>query len=265
LEKEMNVKHTWRIGAIVVTAVLLAVLWMLPGGAPPIAQAQTGQQTEESTEQTRTLSVSGSGQVSAQPDTAIVTVGVQNQAGDAAEALSENSTQMQSVVNALEEAGVAAKDIQTQSIQLRPVYEQTPPQQSGTTQQQGPPKVVGFMATNTVQVRVRKLDQLGTLLDAVVQAGGNQIQGIQFEVSDPSQLIDQARQAAWNDALHKATQLTTLSKTPLGLVLTISESTLAPPPVLQERFAMTQAAAAVPVEPGTLTVEVDLQVTWLLQ
>jgi uncharacterized protein YggE len=75
--------------------------------------------------------------------------------------------------------------------------------------------------------------------------------------------VDQAREAAWNDAQNKAEQLASLAGTELGEVLTINESGRVPQPIV-ERPAIAEVAAAVPIEPGSQTVQVDLQVTWLL-
>jgi uncharacterized protein YggE len=115
-----------------------------------------------------------------------------------------------------------------------------------------------------VEVRLRDLEAIGGILDAAVQAGGNRIEGIRFEVSDPAPYLDQAREAAWNDAQHRAEQLASLAGAELGEVLTINASGRGPQPVVEQ--AVTAAAAApVPVEPGSQTIEVDLQVTWLLR
>ena len=246
----------WRI--LTVVAVLLAASWLLAAPTPSVVQAQN----VDDSEPRRTVSVSGTGQVSAMPDLAVVSVGVQIQAEEASQALSQNNEQMQAVIDALKEAGVASKDIQTQVIQLSPRYQQPTPQAGST--QQGPPELVGFVATNIVQVTVRDISKLGDLLDTAIQAGGNQIQGIQFEVEDPSALYDQAREAAWEDAMNKAEQLATLSDSTLGAVWTISESSRTPRPVLESAVGAGAAVAAVPVQAGTQVIEVDLQVTWLL-
>jgi uncharacterized protein YggE len=248
-------KRNWQMIPTVLAAVLVSVLLLQPGYDTVSAQAETG-----SIQSRRTLNVSGSGQVSARPDTAIVTLGVQTEAEQANVALSENSQQMQAVIDALKKAGVAAEDIQTQVINLQPRYEQPPA--PGPSTLPGTPKLVGYVATNTVEVTVRQLGTLGELLDAAVQAGGNQIEGISFEVSNPATLLDQARAAAWQDAQHKAEQLAGLAGAKLGEVLSITESSQTPRPVLQAVQAA--PAAAVPVEPGTQTIEVDVQVTWSL-
>jgi uncharacterized protein YggE len=251
-------KHKlWQVVTIV--AVLLAASWLLSAPGPSVAQAQ---EEDDAASPSRTISVSGSGQVSATPDIAVVSLGVQTEATEAGTAISENNTQMEAVITALEDAGVAQKDIQTQVIQLTPRYQQ-PSSQTGSSQQ-GPPELVGYTATNIVQVTVRKIDSLGDLLDSAVQAGANQIQGIGFEVENPATLVDQAREAAWADALHKAQQLAELSNSGLGMVLTISESSRTPTPIIERALGGGVIAAAVPVQAGTQTIEVDLQATWLL-
>ena len=164
--------------ALLISALLLAAAWSLPGPAP--AAAQTTVTTEEEAMMQRTISVSGTGSASTQPDMAVVTVGVTSEATEASDALTQNSTQMASVIDALKKGGVLAKDIRTQTIRLSPRYEQ-PPRTAGGAQK--PPELVGFVANNVVEARVRELADLGDLLDAAVQAGGNQIQGIRFEIA----------------------------------------------------------------------------------
>jgi uncharacterized protein YggE len=123
--------------------------------------------------------------------------------------------------------------------------------------------VVGYTAVNIVEVKVKNLDRLGELLDAAVKAGGNTVEGINFEVSDAATLLDQAREAAMQDAKHKAEQLASLADASLGNVLTINEVSNTPRPVT--RAGVVAAQAAVPVAPGTESIQVDVQVTWLLQ
>jgi len=214
-------------------------------------------QVQSADETQRTVSVSGSGQVQAQPDQAIVRLGVQTQAEAAEQALSENNTKMQALLDTLKQAGIPAEDIQTQALRLHPLYEEQPIQQ-GANQ-----TVRGYMAANTVEVRARNLANLGELLDAAVEAGGNTIEGVSFEVSDSAELLDQARAAAMQDALRKAEQLASLADASLGSVLTINEFGGFPRPVARGEMAL--EAAAVPIEPGTHSISVEVQVTWLLQ
>ncbi len=232
--------------------VMLIGVLMLQSNTP-VAHAQV----QTPTQQPRTISVTGIGQVETQPDIAVIVIGVQNQAKTASKALTQNSTQMQAVINAIKLAGVQPADIQTQTVSLQPQYNN---QQNNTATNQ----LTGYIANNTVNVKVRNLNDLGSLLDAAVQAGGNNIQNIQFQVSNPAQQLDQARQAAFNDAKQKATQLAQLAGATLGPVSTISETSSQPPQPLASR-SFAAAAGAVPIQPGTQNVEVDLSVTWLLQ
>lgn len=213
----------------------------------------------------RTLNVSGTGVVNAQPDLAVVTLGVETQAEAAAAALTQNSEQVQALLDTLTAAGVAKADIQTQTVSLQPQYAQAPdPNQPQASDQPTTPEIIGYVATNTVEVRVRDLSMVGELLDAAVQAGGNQIQGIRFDLSDPTSVLDQAREAAWQDARRKAEQLVALADATLGPVLTISEFSQTPIPLAQDVTALRAAEATVPVQPGVQQVQVNVQVTWQL-
>jgi len=226
------------------------------------AQAQDDDVTPAESGVERTISVSGQGRVSARPDLAVVRVGVETEADSATAALDENSVRMSGVISATLDVGVSRDDVQTEGLSLRPIYQRRDPGPEG---EEGPPELVGYRASNVVAVTVRDLDELGALLDAAVEAGGNTIQGIRFEISDNEALRSAAREAAMTDAITKAEQLTELAGAELGEVLTIEEiGADAPSPV---RFAETEqaAGAAVPVEPGRQEIEVSLRVTWRIR
>ena len=246
-------KQTWLTTGLLI-ATLAVMVGITTGCSVPTSSAQALSEDEAPS---RTIQVRGRGTVSAQPDVATVRLGVQTEAEDADEALSQNNERMQSLIAALEEADVATDRIQTQSVQLRPRYEEPKPE--GSTR-----KVSGYVASNLVEVRVEDLNALGTILDATVQAGGNRIEGIQFEISDTAELQDQARTAAWEDAQHKAEQLASLAGAELGAAVHINESSNQPRPVVREEVAMDRAAA-VPVEPGTQNLEVQVNVEWEIQ
>lgn len=241
---------------VAITTVLITVLTIALGllafRSTPQAAAQT-----ETTAPPRTVTVSGHGRVNVQPDTAIVRFGVQSQAETAAEALETNSVQMTDVISATTNAGVATEDIQTQGLSLQPVYESS----DSTT---GTPALSGYRASNIVQVTMRDISGLGELLDAVVAAGGNTIEGIQFVVSDQTALEAAAREAAINDAQQKAEQLVGLTNVELGEVQSITETGISSPAPIA--FAVQDSAGGgVPVQPGTQTIETWIQVTWAIQ
>jgi uncharacterized protein YggE len=181
---------------------------------------------------------------------------VQSQAITASVALSQTSAQVQSLIDALKAAGISADDIQTLSVNLFPIYDQP---QTPTSEQ----NLAGFNATNIVRVRVRELDQLGELLDSAVDAGANVVQGIRFELSDSEAALSQAREAAVSNARAKAEQLASLAGRELGDIRVIIESSTGAPVAFRE--AMGGGAAAVPIEPGTQSVQSLVQITWELR
>jgi uncharacterized protein len=246
---------TGRRRAVLTTAAGIALL-LCTSLFPTPGYAQTPTVVPPGTPLPRTVTVSGVGRVSAPPDVAVIVTGVQTQAKEAAAALNQNSQAMTALINALKTAGIAPADIQTQSLDLQPQY-QEPTQTNGTR------TLIGYIAINTVQIRVKDISKLGTTLDAAVSAGGNLIQGIQFEISDPSPLLTQARDQAMKDARQKADQLAKLAGTQLGSVQTITETSGQPPSPIPFSAAAAKSLA-VPVEQGSQNVEVDVQVVWSL-
>src|SRR5262249_32996329 len=162
------------VAAVLVLAVLAGVVGLLYA-RPAAAQASIG------VPGMRQVTVVGHGEVKGAPDTATVQIGVEAEAATAKDALAQNSAQAQAVQEKLIKLGVGAKDIQTSNFSINPTY--------GSDGHQ----VTGYHVTNMVTVTIRQLDQAGTLLDQVVQAGANSIYGISFSVENPEALLDQAR------------------------------------------------------------------------
>jgi hypothetical protein len=238
------------VAAIVLTLglVTLAGHWLSQSSGAVAAQ-------EETADRTRVIEVTGQGSVSARPDIARVRLGVQTEGETAVNALDANNVRMQDVISATLEAGVAEEDVQTSGLSLQPVYEQTDDNQRQLT---------GYRANNDIEITVRDLDGLGNILDAAVSAGSNTIQSIRFEISDPRTLQEQAREAAMENAIAKATQLTNLADAELGEVLTIHETSTAPGPVFRAETEEALSAEA-PVQPGTETINVTVRVSWRIE
>lgn len=215
-------------------------------------------QYAEAAETNRTIEVSGEGKVSSAPDLATVTAGVTKQAATAQEALAQNNEAMEQVVATLRDRGVGPKDIQTSQFNVSPVFEQQ------DRNRQEAPKVVAYRVTNQVTVKVRKIAELGQILDALVQAGGNQISGIDFQVDDPAKLLEQARADAVRDARRRAETLAQAADVELGKVIRIHEIGVGfPRPVQFRGRQMAFAAdASVPIETGEQDFTVNVNVTF---
>ncbi len=206
----------------------------------------------------RTVTVSASGTVSAEPDEATISTGVSSEAKTAREAMSKNNDAMKKVVDELKTQGVEAKDIQTTQFSVEPV--------SVYPKEGQPPIVTGYRVNNMVSVSVRNLDKLGAVLDQLVTVGANQMNGITFNVSKAESLKDEARKGAMANALRRAKLLAAASGADVGDVLQISEDVnfQGPQPVMYAR-KMTTAAQSAPVERGSQELEARVTVTWKLK
>jgi hypothetical protein len=251
----MNKPKRWSlylVTAVFAAVIIMSALWIQNG----LAETNQQQTTPGSDENIHTVMVTGNGRVSASPDAAVVQLGVQTEAETAEEALNENNQRVQSLLDAISATGVARDDIQTQSIRLFPRYE---------FHEDGTRTLTGYEASNLIRIRVRELESLGITLDEAVQAGSYTIENIQFEITDPTSLMEQARQLAMENARSKAEQLAALADSDLGAVIRIVESSGAPSPTVQREFSLAaEEASAVPVEPGTQEISVNVQVTWML-
>jgi uncharacterized protein YggE len=201
------------------------------------------------------LTVAGSGAVSARPDLAQVQVGVVTEDPSAAKALKDNNDALARLFAALDARGVARKDVQTSAFSVAPQHKRGPHGEQL--------EVVGYRASNAVRVRVRKLDSLGGVLDELVRQGANRVQGVSFSVAEPAPLLDAARRKAMADARRKAELYAKEAGVGLGRVLLIQEQ----PPYLPRPFALDVArgeAAAVPIAEGELEFGASVTVTYAL-
>lgn len=201
------------------------------------------------------LSISSQAEASRAPDIATISAGVVTQAADGNTAMRQNATQMTQVMAAIRKAGIAERDIQTSGVMLNPQYDYRDNQA---------PKITGYQATNTVSLKVRKIADLGQVLDALAAQGANEINGPTFEIDQPDPVYDQARL----DALKKAQARAETYAKGLGLkvrrIVSISESGSggAPRPVMM--MARAKAADATPVSPGETTLSVSIEVVFEL-
>jgi uncharacterized protein YggE len=207
----------------------------------------------------RTLSVNGMGQAYLKPDIAYIYVGVHTESATATEAVSANTEKTNSVTDAIKQAGVDAKDISTTNFSIYPSQQYAPDGKvSGTT----------YMVDNTVYVTVRKIDGLGNLLDKVVGAGANSINSIQFDVADKSAAVKEARANAVVDAKNQAQELADAAGVKLGDIQTISfyDNSQSPSPMYGKGGGGgDMASAAVPIQPGQLTIAVTVSINYSIK
>lgn len=212
------------------------------------------------------LTVNAQGSSTRTPDMAVYSAGVTTQGATASEALSANSTQMNRVMAALKQAGVADKDIQTSNLNLNPIYAQ-PRRLPDGSHEDGQQRIIGYQATNTVSVRQRKLGDMGKVIDALVRAGANQVNGPNFMLAEPDAAQDEARVEAMKNARARADLYARSAGLRVTRIVSISESGgYAPMPVMYMRKEAMDVAAAppAPVAPGELEMNVNVTVQFEL-
>ncbi len=184
-----------RLLPLSVAALALAVaatLGLAVGARPSAAAAQEDMRS--------TISVVGDGRVQTQPDVAYVSLGVDVTGASFAEAQSSASTKMQAAIDALVGLGISHDDIRTSRLSVSPVSDQ-----------RNNSVITGYRATNSVQVTLRDLDRVGSIVDAVTAAGANRVDSVTFAVENPEAPKNQARAQAMQNARTKADQLASLS------------------------------------------------------
>lgn len=154
------------------------------------------------------ITVSGEGEVMAQPDIGSFTFGVRAEAETAAAAQTQSATTMNDIVSYLADAGVAEADIDTSNYNLSPRYRWVEEACAPGTLCRGGERVVdGYEVSQTITVKVRNLEQSGELISGVGQRGATNVSSLQFTIDDPANLEAEARTAAIADAQAKATVL----------------------------------------------------------
>jgi uncharacterized protein YggE len=190
--------------------------------------------------------------VSAAPDQATIQLGVTTQATTAAAALTQNSTDTAAVIASVIALGVAEKDIQTSNFSVYPTYDT-----SGT-------RITGYQVSNSVTVTIRDLVKAGTLLDQVVQAGANNITGLNFSIADTSALVSEARIRAFDAAKAKAEAMAKAAGVELGEIISVTESSQNAQSYPMARVAM-DAMAEAPIQAGTQDITVDVSIVYALR
>ena len=203
--------------------------------------------------------VTGEGKVSVVPDVAILNLGVEAQEETVAEAQQQAAEAMEAVMAVLDEYGIAEKDIQTQRFSIYPVRRW----------QNDKEILIGYRVTNTVTVKVRNIENTGTIIDAAATAGGDytRINSIGFTVDEPTDYYEEVREKAMADAGAKAKQLAELAGVDLGKPTYINEGGVYFP--VPRDFYKGEAAAApaptTPISPGETEIRLTVQVVYSIE
>lgn len=191
------------------------------------------------------IHVTATANVDVIPDRVSVSAGVQSDGKTAQEAMARNSELMRSVFATLAANGIAERDISTTNLNLNPRYDYE-------QRTNGQPLLVGYRASNQITIVSRDLNQTGQLIDSLLQAGLNNINGVNFTVSEPEAAQAQARAAAIEKAKIKARMMAQSANVRLGRLLSLREGS-APGPIRYDNVVMARAesmSSAPPLAPG---------------
>jgi uncharacterized protein YggE len=196
-----------------------------------------------------TITTSGTGTVSGAPDTMTIAINVSTSAPHASAALAHNNAVAAAVQAALQRDGVAVKDVQTTGLSLQQTY---------------PPTPSGYQVDDEVSATLRNLARAGSVIDDAVAAAGDagRLDGVTFSMADSSPLMAAARAQAVQSSRIEAEQLATAAGEHLGALLSLTDQPEQQLPEFQGAFKGAVAPAAVPVQPGTQQLSVQVTAVW---
>lgn len=211
-------------------------------------------------QQTYTITIDGEGKITAIPDIAQISLGLQTDKATVAAAQKENTDKMNQIISELKKMGVDSKDIQTTNYSIYPRYDWA----------DGRQLLRGYTVTQNVSVKIRDLEKVGTIVDKAGSLGANQVGSLNFTIDEPEKIRQQAREKALLNAKEKAEALAKIAGVRLGKLVSFTESGGGQPIPIYGDYAMKslavgmggEAAPAPAVEPGSQDVIIDVMVTY---
>ena len=202
--------------------------------------------------------VSGSAQILAVPDEATVRLGIVRQASVAQAAQEQTNAIAQEILNAIGKLGVPQQQIQTARLVLAPVYAPRSPDSRDA------PRIVAYVATNTVSIRLDNLSMIGSVIDAGLKAGANQLDGVQFGLRNDLPAREEALKGAVLEARSKAQVMADALRVNLNDVLEVSEGGVSVAPRAEQGMAGRVMAldAVTPVSPGQMEIRANVTIRY---
>jgi uncharacterized protein YggE len=253
MDKNVTLSVRWLLVAgLVALALVAAYLAGHAGGSPAQAETSDG---------TRTITVTGVGHVSVVPDQLAFDLSVSVLRPDLDEALDDANSAMQSVVDALKAAGVAEKDVQTTDVSTYPEY--------GRHQKGQPPTLQGYRVSHSITVTVDDLSKGSDVVTAALAAGGTgvRLDGLRLQVADPDGALGPARSDAVQQAQAKAEEYAGDAGRELGDIVRISETSDQPYAVdMRDAYSDSASAASpVPIQAGQEDLTANVVVVYELE
>lgn len=209
------------------------------------------------TTKSTTFDVTGEGKVASVPDVAIVTVGIQIKGATVKDSQDQINSAIAKISTAIKSLGVDSKDIQTTNYNINPDYDFT----------SGSQRIKGYSANTNLQIKVRQLEKINSVIDTATANGANQVGGINFDIDDKSKLENEARQKAVDEAKKKAQDAAKIAGFKLGKIINYSENLGGfprPIPMLQAADMKAQGTPT-QIEPGSSEITVIITLSYEIQ
>jgi len=206
----------------------------------------------------RSIQVAGEGTVKAEPDQVKLNFGIESTDRSLVKAKDDNAQKTKQFLGALKKFDIPAKDIQTGYIQISPRYDYN----------NGKQVFNGYVAMKSLSVTLRELNEYGKILNAVIEAGVDHVNGLQFEHSKQDELMMEARKRAIANAKSKAEILAAELKQKVGQPLEIIEGGMTPPAMPMYRMqamSMKESAVNDVLSPGENSITTSVTVRFELQ
>ncbi|MDP3974014.1 MAG: SIMPL domain-containing protein [Candidatus Daviesbacteria bacterium] len=213
--------------------------------------------TSVTTQKSTTFDVTGEGKVDAQPDIATVTVGIQANGSTVKVAQDQINTTINNISKAIKDLGVDQKDVQTTNYNINPNYDFREGQ-----------RITGYSASTNLQIKVRQIDNINSVIDTATTNGANQVSSISFDVDDKIKLQNEAREKAVADAKSKAENAAKIAGFRLGKIINYSENFGGYPIPIPLRSELAVGQAEVPttqIEPGSAEITVNVNLSYQIE
>jgi len=246
-----RINKTVAVVLVVLATLMLAVMPAAAQEAPP-----------------NTITVTGNGSAVGTPDIANITIGVEIFNTDLNAAFTEANTRIDSIINGVVEAGVTREDVRTTNLNIFldrfggpfPMMEMDP-SSSGMGQAEPQPT---FVVSNQVRITVRDVNNVANVINAAVDAGANNIFGLDYGIEDRAELESAARADAVADARERAEELAELTGVTLGSVVSVREVGSGFGPMMDFAESQAQGGGGAVLEPGTLSVNTSVVITYAI-
>lgn len=212
---------------IIVLAFVLIILFSfltLSVFVDTVNKIRQGRYIGQDAQSKNTIVVTDTGDIYTKPDLAIINLSVVNEAKTAAEAMADNAEKMNSVIAAVKAKGVEEKDLKTTSYYINPRYEYEKVESNYYIDPNGKRVLIGYEVTQTLEVKIRNLDGIGSIIESATNAGANEVGNLQMTIDNQDQLKQQAREQAISKAKTKAQALASQLGVRLGKITSFSEN-----------------------------------------